>query len=315
MKNTMAASVMASLVLVGGHPAAAERCDLNGQNGADVLVRYPLPDPQPQQPVVTHTNKHVVWRVDWEHAQKSGELGFAEPRVVAVGDFTAGGGCDLVWEAEPLSAGAPARLAVGEGFTQLAGDAFAQGTDRPPAPWDIVGADDLTGDGLTDLLWVNANTGALRLWIRTSTATWKASNVVGGIPVPGGPVPPQWWRPVAVARLEQGGPPGVIWFNPSQSVKLVYLRALWTGEQIELEYAGPIERLNEPDWLIVAVGDFDGDGMEDLIRQEQGPPLGSLQVCIMNGLTLRDQSCTSLVPDVLLHPDYPELDWHVVGPR
>jgi hypothetical protein len=61
----------------------------------------------------------------------------------------------------------------------------------------------------------------------------------------------------------------------------------------------------------VALGDYDGDGKEDLLRQND--LTGRLQVCFMNGLSLRDDQCYALNPDGFERPQQEE--WFVVGPR
>lgn len=310
MKNLMVAFVASSLALLAGSASAAERCRFVGMQwpGSTVLVRHPLPDPVPDpgEPA-THTNKHVVWLVDREQATFIDELGFEDPAVIAVGDFVPGGTCDMVWEGHASGQnGSTRRLVVGEGFTEVEGDAFANGTEAPPEPWQIAGASDFTDDGWSDLFWWNPDTGGLLFWNRTPAANWQPTAIVGGLPKP--------WRPVAVALLEPFGPPGVIWFNPSKNPPFYYQRTEWAGQYLQLQAVGDLG-LGDPGWAIVAVGDFDGDGKEDLMRQEQGAPFGRLQVCFMNGLALRE--CTALDPERLQHPypEYQTLAWYVVGPR
>jgi hypothetical protein len=62
--------------------------------------------------------------------------------------------------------------------------------------------------------------------------------------------------------------------------------------------------VNADDWRIVGVGDFNGDGMSDLVWQEQH--VGWLAVWLMNGTTLI--ASVSMTPNQVA-----DTNWKIVG--
>jgi hypothetical protein len=310
MKRILAAGLVLPLAGLAGHAGASDRCDLT-PNGAAVLVRYPIPHGEPVP--YKHTNKHVIWSVDRELASRQDALGDDEdPRIVAVGDFNGDAGCDFVWEEREPEGPAIIKLAVLDRFEQVGSDAFSGGRDRLPLPWMVASADDFTGDGRTDLLWWNPETATARLWVRLeANPGWQEADVNGGVPPPMGPVPPEWWQPVASAQLEANAPAGIIWYYPYANQPLRYYRAQWTGQQLDLQFAGYVEGLDPQGWRIVAVGDFDHDGRDDLLREQKSNPT-RVEVCFMDGLRLRERR--DMAPSGFAQIGFGGV-WDVVGPR
>jgi hypothetical protein len=136
-----------------------------------------------------------------------------------------------------------------------------------PAPWGIVGAIDFSGDGLSDLLWGDPNTGAVHLWVRQPGEPWKEVGLEGGPGFPELP-PPNVWFAVATARLGPDEESGVIFTNFYAPDRYRYARGQVTGTELQLIDAGPLLDpqglgLNDRGWKIVAVDDFNADGHQD----------------------------------------------------
>jgi len=277
------------------------RCDLDGEVGYDVFVEYALSH--------THVDKHIIWSVRSNEAKRGDyELGFSEERVVAIGDFKPGGACELLWESGESAAG-PTTLAVTPFRLPTPAD-FASANPTLPLPWQIAGTIDFSGDGAADLLWWNAETGERRAWIARADGTWRATSVAGG--PPGAPDPTGSWRPAAAVRLDEDGTPGVIWHKPGDPVPMRYYRTQWTGSELVLHSEAPLDDLDQPGQGIVAAGDFDQDGQDDLLWQHNQS--GRLRVCFLDGGTLR--TCSTMIPDGFELPDFNEdAHWRVVGPR
>jgi hypothetical protein len=310
MKRILLVCLMSCLA-PASRAGAGDRCDLDGQNGAEVLVRYPLEDPgeHPDDPS-THRNDHIVWRVNTALAVQGPLVGHEDPRVIGVGDFVPGGECDLLWEERDPSAGSPGaiRLLVTEGLVQATASMFGGGTERPPLPWDVAGTFDLTGDGRVDVLWWNPRTGEASLWIGTDDG-WAQAPVIGGFPISGAetadPLPV-----TAIAQLEPGRPPGVVFLlSVDRGMVAQYYRTEWSGTKLRLVAAGTIAGLGGPGLSMAAVGDFDRDDQDDLMVRSVD---STLSVCFMAGLTVR--KCEGLTPGEFALPRYDE-GWFVVGPR
>lgn len=309
MQNSLTTVAVSSLAILAGPAFASGNCFLGAQQTSDfVIVRYPIPhDPVP----FPHTDKHILWRVDREYASKESALDFGDPAAAAVGNFIPGGGCDLLWLEHDPEDSAPSRLAATEGFTPTKDSDFAVATEALPPPWVVASADDFDQDGMTDLLWWDPENATARLWLRTAgngAPHFDEHPVSGGVPPPlGGPVPDNWWHPVATARLGGNGATGVIWYYPQATIKLRFYAALWTGQELRLQYVANLQGLDQPDWTIVAVGDFDHDGFDDLLRRNGN----TVEVCFMSGLTVRERK--TLIPGGFT--DVGSSDWVVVGPR
>jgi hypothetical protein len=293
-------------------PPEMPRCDLNTQGGMDIVARYT------DVTLSSHKNRHIIWIFQSSFGQPAPvELGDRTPRIIAVGDFVAGGPCDLLWEMHNSDHTATL-LAVTQGFTQAVDTDFVAGRTRPPSTWEVAGSSDLTGDGRSDVLWWNRDTGALDLWITNTNGGWDKVPVVTGPNSPSWPVPPvpqKWWRALATPRLDQRRPAGILWDNPATLEGLQFTPTVWTGSELVIEPGNDLSITGGPVWTVVAVGDFDGDGQEDLLRERRSDR--NLEVCYMEGTMLRGE-CESTVPPILAVPHGPgneQIVGSVVGPR
>jgi hypothetical protein len=301
----------------GGNPPEYEpperpRCDLNSQGGMDVVARYT------DLTLANHKNRHIIWIFQSSFGQPApAELASRPPRVIAIGDFVLGGPCDLLWESHN-SDHTVTLLAVTQGFIQAEDEDFAGGLVRPGSAWEVAGSSDLTGDGRSDVLWWNRETGALDLWVTSPTGGWSKASVLTGPNSPSWPhppVPPKWWRALATPRLDQRRQAGILWDNPATLAGLQYTPTVWTGTELIIEPGEDLPIDGGPEWTVVAVGDFDNDGHEDLLRQRRHE--SRLQVCYMEGTILRGADCESTIPDILAGPGggNSQIVWSVVGPR
>ena len=122
------------------------------------------------------------------------------------------------------------------------------------------GAGDFNGDGHPDLLWQN-NTSAqvtVNYYGGSGGANlfgWSWLNIAGA---PG-------WKLVGAADFDSNGVPDLVWWNP-------------TTRQATVNYYGGangagllgwnwLNILGAPGWTLVAVADFDGNGVPDLVWQ------------------------------------------------
>ena len=124
---------------------------------------------------------------------------------------------------------------------------------------------DMTGDGLPDLVSADFN---VSLFVQTSPGTFAAPVAL----YPGGA---NW---VAVGDLNGDGAPDVV-LTDGVGVKLL----LHTGAASATTYAAPVSvftqtaNQNLQGANIIAIGDVDGDGLNDLVITDPGPTGGAAQ--------------------------------------
>lgn len=154
----------------------------------------------------------------------------------------------------------------------------------PPQP------NDFNGDGKSDILWRNANTGANRIWLmngatRLSTAslpTIAASTylLVGGS-----------------ADFTGDGRADIFWHNPVNGTNILWKMSGTAVVQTINLYTSP-----DLVWEAAATGDFNSDGATDILWRRRDT--GELSVWLMDN--------TTFVSAVHL-PANPGLDWKVGG--
>jgi len=113
---------------------------------------------------------------------------------------------------------------------------------------------DFNGDGYPDVVWVNSTTGQASVWFLQGT-TFLGFNLLPSIPT--------GWNLVAAADFNQDGIPDLVLQNATTRVVTVW-------------YIGPTQNFlgwdylnaaGSPGWTVVGAADFNGDGVPDLIYQ------------------------------------------------
>jgi len=127
---------------------------------------------------------------------------------------------------------------------------------------------DFNGDGKSDLVWRNVQTGENQIWFM------DGATQIGTGTLPS--VPDLNWRLAAVADLNADGKPDLLWRNYATGDNMIwYLDGV---TQIGTDTLPPIGDLH---WALVGAGDFNGDGNPDLVwRNVQ---TGENQIWFMNG--------------------------------
>jgi hypothetical protein len=82
------------------------------------------------------------------------------------------------------------------------------------SPWTPVGTGDFNGDGKTDILWRNINTGQVVMWFISGTS------VIGG-GSPGSAASP--WLMVETGDFNGDGFSDILWYNTSTGQVLIWL--------------------------------------------------------------------------------------------
>jgi VCBS repeat protein len=142
---------------------------------------------------------------------------------------------------------------------------------------------DFNGDGKSDLVWRNTQTGDNLVWFMDG-ATQIGT---GALPA----VPDLNWRLAAVVDLNGDGKPDLLWRNYATGDNVVwYLDGV---NQIGSDALPPIADLH---WALSGAGDFNGDGKPDLVwRNVQ---TGDNTIWLMNGASLQSSVSLDNVKDM-----------------
>lgn len=131
-----------------------------------------------------------------------------------------------------------------------------QGAAWNPGPGSVrivnddphVVASDFDGDGMSDVLWRNYETGV--------NGIWRAADYGRQMPITG--VTNLEWEIVGTGDFDGDGTSGVVWRNRVTGANVIWRSA---------RFADPIRvaSVGNTDWDIVAVADFNGNGKDDLL--------------------------------------------------
>jgi hypothetical protein len=171
----------------------------------------------------------------------------------AVGDFNGDGKADILWR---NTSGAVAEWLSnpGGGFRGFTGPVVA----NVDTGWVIQGAGDFDGDGLSDVLWRNAD-GRIDLWLNATGGAFTSVDVSQVV---------SSWTIQGIGDFNGDGKSDILWRNANGSVVewLSNQGAGFTG----FTSTATIGALTSS-WKIQGVGDFDGDRLSDiLLRNTNG---------------------------------------------
>jgi FG-GAP-like repeat/FG-GAP repeat len=181
------------------------------------------------------------------------------------------------------------------------GTSQASGSFLTPSPvnlaWQVQGLADFNADGKADILWRNRSTGQLYVWfmngITESSGTFLTPAAVAD----------PAWQIRGLADFDWDGKPDILWHN--QATGQLYV---WVMDGVTQSWGWFLSPSSVPNlaWQISQVGDFDGDGLADILWRNQSS--GALYVWIMDRFWMASGGFVTPSP-------VSNLSWQVVPPR
>jgi phospholipase/lecithinase/hemolysin len=135
-----------------------------------------------------------------------------------------------------------------------------------PTNWSVAATGDFNGDGYGDILWHDAS-GNVGIWLMKGMTIQQAA-VVGNVPT-------NW----AVAGADMYG--DIFWRNTATGEVGMWVMAGTAVAQTADFGVVPLT------WTIAGIGDFDGNGSEDILWRDAS---GNVGIWLMNGTTIMSTS-------------------------
>jgi hypothetical protein len=178
--------------------------------------------------------------------------------LVGAADFDGNGVPDLVWEYMPTGQ-VTVNYYGGPGGTAYLGWKWLNQTGNPG--WTVVAVADMNNDGVPDLIWENNTTNQVTVnyYGGAGGAVYQSWNWLNSNGEPAG------WHVVAAADFDGNGTPDLVWqYAPTRQVTVNYY-----GGAGGAMYQGWnwLNQTGDLGWTVVGANDFNGDGVPDLVWQ------------------------------------------------
>jgi len=152
------------------------------------------------------------------------------------------------------------------------------GDRAPPASytWTVAlrARFDFSGDGRADIVWRNALTGQNYLYPMNGTAILGSEGYLRT-------VADLNWRVAGLGDFDGDGKADILWRNTSTGQNYIYFM---DGAAIK-PTEGYIRTVADQNWQVAGIGDFDGDGKDDILWRNAAT--GENYVYPMNGLSIK----------------------------
>lgn len=157
-----------------------------------------------------------------------------------------------------------------DGVTQLSGDG-SPGTQNPSSNYTIQATGDFDGDGNDDILWRNSVTGAVYIWFLDGSALKSG-------PAMAFKVPDTTWIIKGTGDFNGDSKADILYYNTVTGRTHIYLM---DGTTMLSGDGSPGAVSPSTNYEIVATGDFDGDGKDDLLWRNSSS--GTLYIWFLDG--------------------------------
>jgi len=207
-------------------------------------------------------------------------------RVIGAADFNGDGVDDLLWRNVDGTMSNWLGSSSGN-FTINDSNAWA----HVPNDWQIVGTGDFNGDGRSDILWQN-DSGVISNWLGTAKGGFVINDANALDPFAPGDI-------VGIGDFNGDGRDDLV-FRTAQGG--IYTSATFADGAFYLIWSTGFVTSVPLSWDIVGVGDYNGDGVDDLLwRNDNGAFSNWLGTGVEYVFDVNDRNAYALVP----------LDWQV----
>jgi hypothetical protein len=252
--------------------------------GFDASITVPMshgPSPIVGSATINSTQAAELLSGQWYINLHSDNFAGGEIRgqvAVVRGDLDGDGQSDVVWR--NVSTG-DNYLYPMNGTAILAGEGYLrQVADQN---WQIAGIGDFDGDGKADILWRNSVTGENYIYLMNG----KDIAGEGYIRT----VADQNWKMAGVGDLDGDGKSDIVWRNSSTGENYLYPMDGLAIKPTE----GYLRTVANLGWAIAGIGDFDGDGMSDILWRNSST--GENYIYLMNGTAIQGEGYVRTVAD------------------
>jgi hypothetical protein len=208
-------------------------------------------------------------------------------QAAANNDFNGDGRSDVLWQ----NTNGTVRDWLGQEGGAFAGN-IAKVNILTGPEWHAVGTGDFNGDGAVDILWQHDN-GTVRDWLGQADGSFVGN--IDKVNILTGPE----WHVVGTGDFNGDGRADILWQHDNGTVRD------WLG-QADGSFVGNIDKVNiltGPEWHAVGTGDFNGDGLADVLWQHDNGT-------VRDWLGQADGSFVGNIDKVNINTG---AEWHVVG--
>ena len=179
--------------------------------------------------------------------------------VAGTGDFNGDGRVDVLFRNTTTGAVTDWLGNADGSFTDNSAHALSGTAD---IGWQIVGTGDFNGDGISDVLWRNSSSGYLTEWLGTSSGgfTDNSAHAATG-------TADNSWHVVATGDFNGDGNTDILWRNATGYLT-EWLGTSSGGFTDNASHAAT--GAADSSWQIVGTGDFNGDGISDILWRNSG---------------------------------------------
>jgi hypothetical protein len=179
-------------------------------------------------------------------------------QVEAMGDFNQDGKTDIVLQS---SDGTP-QIWLMNGTSATSTVTLA----NPGSSWHVIAGDDFNGDGNPDILWQNTN-GTPMIWVMNGTSVVASAALTN---------PGASWRVIGAGDFNADGNADILFQNVDNNNGTPMI---WEMNGTSVIATATLPNIGKS-WQAIGTGDFNGDGMSDILFQNKD---GTPQIWEMNG--------------------------------
>ncbi|KJU87798.1 secreted protein containing C-type lectin domain protein [Candidatus Magnetobacterium bavaricum] len=187
-------------------------------------------------------------------------------------DFDSDGKSEILWQ-HNRGAGAAVTWSLDKGsFQRTHRDVIEK---EMPKEWQILVVEDFNGDGASDILWKNDTSGGWYIWImKNMKHTISSRYLIEPTPSVPNPNPQPTWQIEKFGDFNKDATVDILWRHQASGEVMVWLLDPNDSSKTTTYTLEPVSA----DWQVLAVADFNGDGMADILWKHTD---GNVAVWIM----------------------------------